>query len=474
MTAGDCQENNMVASATQTLQELDKKLKKNSSSRTFALVAEYYFRQKNIQHAIDICLSGLRQYPDSLTGRLVLGKCYLAQEKLQDAIQEFLHVAAADRKNQAALSMLAEIYSRMGKNDVAGDIYAYLLTTDPDNALIMRLSEVFPGTDKNVFETLALEPQEKKEYSAAEKRCVLHSTNESLFLDDFQSLPPQSPRDEEVVPVGTDSHEPESIATPEPRATGDWFSTPHEESAPDTTISVNNAQAEPEIRFGDIIDIAPQEEPLSAASADDAVEPAANADSHEPESVSLPEESATGDWFSTPAEEPVPDPAIPDNKAPIEQDARINDSIDAMEDVTLPEEPMQAVVAEDTVQPSADSVPLAIARSDKDDADEELQQHYAIPDHVLTPTLAEIYFQQGQSLVAMRIYARLLHQNPDNDKLKRRLEEIKQIIADADAQPEGGSRSAPQHQKPLSARGVKPLAGVRIKKEIKAKLKDKN
>jgi tetratricopeptide (TPR) repeat protein len=397
MTAGDCQENNMVASATQTLQELDKKLKQNSSSRTFALVAEYYFRQKHIQHAIEICLSGLRQYPDSLTGRLVLGKCYLAQEKLQDAIQEFLHVAAADRKNQAALSMLAEIYSRMGKNDVAGDIYAYLLTTAPDNALIKRLSEVFPGTDRNIFETLALEPKKKKEYSAAAQSCVLHSTNEALFLDDFQSLPSQSPIDEEAVPVEMDSHEPKSIATPEPSATGDWFSTPVEESVPDTTIPDNNAPIEPEIGI-----------------------------------------------------------------------------VDTVQDIIPQEDVLQTVVAVDTVQPVADAVPLAIARPDKDDADEELQQHYAIPDHVLTPTLAEIYFQQGQSLVAMRIYARLLHQNPDNDKLKRRLEEIKQIIADADEQPDGGSRSAQQHQKPLSARGVKPLAGVRIKKEIKAKLKDKN
>jgi len=466
----------MVASATQTLQELDKKLKQNSSSRTFALVAEYYFRQKHIQHAIEICLSGLRQYPDSLTGRLVLGKCYLAQEKLQDAIQEFLHVAAADRKNQAALSMLAEIYSRMGKNDVAGDIYAYLLTTAPDNALIKRLSEVFPGTDRNIFETLALEPKKKKEYSAAAQSCVLHSTNEALFLDDFQSLPSQSPIDEEAVPVEMDSHEPKSIATPEPSATGDWFSTPDEETVPDTIISDNNAPIEPEIKSNDSVDttpydVTPQEQPSKAASTEDAVEPAADANSHEPESIATPEPSATGDWFSTPVEETVPDTTIPDNNAPIEPEIGI---VDTVQDIIPQEDVLQTVVAVDTVQPVADAVPLAIARPDKDDADEELQQHYAIPDHVLTPTLAEIYFQQGQSLVAMRIYARLLHQNPDNDKLKRRLEEIKQIIADADEQPDGGSRSAQQHQKPLSARGVKPLAGVRIKKEIKAKLKDKN
>ena len=136
---------------------------------------------------------------------------------------------------------------------------------------------------------------------------------------------------------------------------------------------------------------------------------------------------------------------------------------------------MQAVIAEDAVvQPSAEAASPATTRSNKDDADEELQQHYAIPDHVLTPTLAEIYFQQGQSLVAMRIYARLLHQNPDNDKLKSRLEEIKQIIASAAMESDGGNRQAQQHQKQLLTRGVKPLAGVRIKKEIKAKLKDKN
>ena len=71
----------------------------------------------------------------------------------------------------------------------------------------------------------------------------------------------------------------------------------------------------------------------------------------------------------------------------------------------------------------------------------------------------------------MHIYTRLLHRDPDNARLISRLQEIKTHIA-AEAELDGSSKQAGTRQKP--AQNPRPLAGVRIKKEIKAKLKDKN
>jgi hypothetical protein len=51
---------------------------------------------------------------------------------------------------------------------------------------------------------------------------------------------------------------------------------------------------------------------------------------------------------------------------------------------------------------------------------------YEIPDHVLTPTLADIYYQQGQYTLAHQIYSRLLEKEPENDKLRSRLDEIQE------------------------------------------------
>ena len=110
-------------------------------------------------------------------------------------------------------------------------------------------------------------------------------------------------------------------------------------------------------------------------------------------------------------------------------------------------------------------------------------QECSIPDHVLTPTLADIYFQQGQSRLAVQIYTRLLQRDPDNEKIARRLQDIQSVIAEglAPMPPEEGASSGattlPKPKTPQAgrARGSKaktsgkPLAGVRIKKNMKKK-----
>jgi hypothetical protein len=112
----------------------------------------------------------------------------------------------------------------------------------------------------------------------------------------------------------------------------------------------------------------------------------------------------------------------------------------------------------------------------------------SIPDHVLTPTLADIYFQQGQPNLAVRIYSRLLQKDPDNEKISQRLETIKSFIAKnvqmastpktdpakPDKQPKQPALREPD-KKPVSPKISrkkpstipKPLAGVRIKKRKK-------
>ena len=67
-----------------------------------------------------------------------------------------------------------------------------------------------------------------------------------------------------------------------------------------------------------------------------------------------------------------------------------------------------------------------------------------IPDHVLTPTLADIYLQQGQPKLALTIYRRLLEKKPDNEKLEARVKEIERALA------EGTLPMAPVEQKPAA------------------------
>jgi len=97
---------------------------------------------------------------------------------------------------------------------------------------------------------------------------------------------------------------------------------------------------------------------------------------------------------------------------------------------------------------------------------------YSIPDHVLTPTLADIYYQQGQHDLAIQIYKRLLSRDPDNENLQQKLNQLLDSSADiAGNNPPPVTRTT---KKTTSANSPakkrknlvdnRPLAGVRLKK----------
>jgi tetratricopeptide (TPR) repeat protein len=121
----------------------------------------------------------------------------------------------------------------------------------------------------------------------------------------------------------------------------------------------------------------------------------------------------------------------------------------------------------------------------REEPDAEQTQAYSIPDHVLTPTLADIYFQQGQPKLALQIYRRLLSADPDNERMAQRIAEIERGLATQEADetvameharkkagdPKPLVTSEPKEKKPKKSGGGRPLAGVRIKRKFKAKRK---
>jgi hypothetical protein len=144
--------------------------------------------------------------------------------------------------------------------------------------------------------------------------------------------------------------------------------------------------------------------------------------------------------------------------------------------VSLPSDPLKE---QRRPAPELPPVPAIASVIDKND------KPLAIPDHVLTPTLADIYFQQGQPNLAVKIYRRLLEKDPGNGKLQQRIEEIETVIARG---IEAGVPVAPvpasqpvkvvkkeskssARTRPPAAEDPRPLAGVRLKKKAKMKWK---
>ena len=117
----------------------------------------------------------------------------------------------------------------------------------------------------------------------------------------------------------------------------------------------------------------------------------------------------------------------------------------------------------------------------------ESDQAFSIPDHVLTPTLADIYYQQGQPRLALQIFRRLLDADPDNERIAKRIREIEAGL-NADIEPAGveetvvttptprgdvkppAQRVKPKvDKKKKAAAAEKPLSGVRIRKKAKTR-----
>ena len=88
--------------------------------------------------------------------------------------------------------------------------------------------------------------------------------------------------------------------------------------------------------------------------------------------------------------------------------------------------PVEAPVQEEAPRVRVDH--LAPKYADEDLEEDEIEEEGAVP-NVATVTLAEIYFQQGLKEQAAQIYRQLLERQPDNETVKKRLEEIEFSIS---------------------------------------------
>lgn len=147
---------------------------------------------------------------------------------------------------------------------------------------------------------------------------------------------------------------------------------------------------------------------------------------------------------------------------------------DEWNDVLSPQDHNENETFKEKVQKSVEKRTNEKISFDQSPAEEEDDSHrsYNIPDHVLTPTLADIYFQQGQLDLAIQIYKRLLSREPDNENLQQKLNQLLEMPAgipsnnlspDKQTTKKAISATSPVKKKKTVVDN-RPLAGVRIKK----------
>lgn len=132
------------------------RLSDNPQSLAFSRIADQLRKEGNFSKAIEICIKGLQAHPDYVTGRIILGQCYNELGNTQEAIQELLTILSYDRKNQAAIKMLADLYSGQEMIDKASSLYNLLYRMDPSNNTFEQYSKNQSSIGHDIFSILGL------------------------------------------------------------------------------------------------------------------------------------------------------------------------------------------------------------------------------------------------------------------------------------------------------------------------------
>ena len=85
---------------------LEARMAANRNSPSFARLASYYLQEGNIPRSVDLCVEGLKLYPNYATGHLILGKCYEAMGRNIEAMLAYRRVAKALPDNPTVQALL--------------------------------------------------------------------------------------------------------------------------------------------------------------------------------------------------------------------------------------------------------------------------------------------------------------------------------------------------------------------------------
>lgn len=96
-------------------------------------------------------------------------------------------------------------------------------------------------------------------------------------------------------------------------------------------------------------------------------------------------------------------------------------------------EPAEGTISAEPPSVEEETAEVSWEETERED---ELAEEDGLPD-ISTPTLAEVYFNQGQIHEALETYERVVAQNPDDDRSRKRRDELREMV---------GSQAAPSKE----------------------------
>jgi len=441
------------------IDELRKKLDKEPGSRLFAQLAEELRKDGDLEEAIQVAREGLQKHSNYPSARMTLGRALFDTGDWSAARAEFDLVLKGAPDNILASRLLAECLESLGDVPAAIARYKKTLALAPgDKQVLARLEslEKAGGTGAAAVSAGAAAasgssgrpPEAAPAASPAPIRVVEVDTPMELEqaherVTTFSSAAPASaPAAAEPAP----SLQPPS-ASPAPipvSAADEEFELerpyepprPVEASAPPapTVASPSPAPSRPapegmmEFEFeagptGSTIPFAPPPAPAPPVAEPEPTVPAPSAPPPPPEPIR--------------AVEPPPPPAAPaapPSAAFVPERETEPEPSPAARAIEVPwsAPPPKRVAPPPPPAPEPAPSPTAAAAP----ASEPLRESAA--GELMSATLAELYFNQGFVEKAVEVYRQLVDREPDNDRLRRRLDELQHprpAPAPAAAQP---------------------------------------
>jgi len=465
------------------IEKLERQFAENPR-RFAAPFADALRKSDEVERALEVIRVGLELNPDYIPGSVILGRCLLDLNDDNGAEAAFSRVLDLDNENVIALKSLADIMERQGRNDEAVSFLTYLLDVDRSNdeareqldriraipsapspgaaraeSSVAAEPPIFGAPPASEAEPAVLPPVEEFLEPTAlwEPPVGVGEASLSSWVEPTAADVPVAPElseslVEEPIEPGSvapmDGLEASEFVSPPAGAAYEEFVLEREEEIILTSMSGAEYQVanDSEDLLGHSNSPPPAEPPPEPAVA--AAEPVIEEPAFDAPAVREPVQDA----IPVPVEETFEHPPEPAEPAPVSESAEETVAEDAgLMDAVADEAPFEwamhvgeerefhpaeathsGVHAPDSFDDAIEGIaPVDESALTEDDAELDPEEGTAADAPVLmvTESMAELYAGQGHPTEALGVYRILYDRNPDNERLRIRIQELEAVLA---------------------------------------------
>ena len=401
--------------ANPRIDDLRKKLDKEPGSRLFAQLAEELRKEGDLAEAIRVSRQGLSHHPNYPSARMTLGRALLDSGDLAAARREFETVLKGAADNILASRYLAECLEGLGQAADALERYRATLALAPgDKQLQARIQALEKAPSAPPAATRPAEPARAPGAPAVASTAedtdsvpirlveVEGPMELTSRYDEAQPLEPQHAGVEDLYKVQTE------LEAPAPSAAGDVTPIPltpadEEDFEIERPYEGKPVSAGPDSSTAVMVVPQYEDDPILEADAD-----------QEQPLLPVPEAPAPVPLAASGLEPVTLEPDVMDEEFEVETPAAAGPPRVTFRDIVVDATAAAAppAAAPSAVAPPPPAPPVEPARPASHEPE------------LSSPTLAELYFDQGFLDKAVEVYRRLLQREPENERLRARVREI--------------------------------------------------